>query len=190
MKTGATRSSRKRSDGTISRAARKFLTLLGAASAPRIVTVGRRDGGTGLRSQALRVNGAEYVKQDFTSPDLERVLAAMRRLPKKERKPRSAALLKALSRHWPSYADKMTTSAYHMAIKYEHEKAKVEAHWLCCLREIDWVAIGGGELTTPEQAVVRTSQTQTLYSPKSFIAGISPEDLRGEFAEVSNGVQS
>lgn len=184
LKTGATRSSRKRSDGTISRAARKFLTLLGAASAPRIVSVGRRDGGTGLRSQALRANGAEYVKQDFTSPDLDRVLAAMRRLPKKERKPRSAALLKAMSRHWPSYADKMTTPAYRKAIKHEHEKAKVDADWLCRLRETDWVAVGGGELTTPERAVVHTSQTRTLYSPKSFIAGIGPEDLRGDFAEA------
>ena len=182
LKTGATRSSRKRLDGTISRAARKFLTLLGAASSPRIVTIGRRDGGNGLRSQALRANGAEYVKQDFTSPDLERVLAAMRRLPKKERKPRSAALLKALSRHWPSYADKMMTPAYHMAIKYEYEKAKVEAGWLCHLRETDWVAVGAGELTTPERAVVRTAQTLTLYSPKSFIAGIGPDDLRGEFS--------
>lgn len=184
LKTGATRSSRKRSDGTISRAARKFLSLLGAASAPRIVTVGRRDGGGELRRRALRANGAEYVKQDFTSPDLERVLAAMRQLPKKERKPRSAALLKTLSRHWPSYAGKMTTPAYHMAIKYEYEKANVEADWLCLLRETDWVAVGSGELTTPEQAVVRTSQTQTLYSPKSFIAGIGPDDLRGEFAEA------
>lgn len=182
LKTGATRSSRKRSDGTISRAARKFLTLLGAASAPRVVAAGRRDGGTGLRKDALRTNGAEYVKQDFTSPDLERVLASMRRLPKKERKPRSVALLKALSRHWPSYADKMTTPAFHMAIKYEYEKAKIEADWLCRLRETEWVAVGSGELTTPERAVVRTSQTQTLYSPKSFIAGISTEDLRGDFA--------
>ena len=184
LKTGATRSSRKRSDGTISRAARKFLSLLGAVSAPRIVTVGRRDGGRGLRGQALLAKGAEYVKEDFTSPDLERVLAAMRRLPKKERKPRSAALLKALSRHWLSYASKITTPAYHMAIKYEYEKAKVEADWLCVLRATDWVAVGGGELTTPERAVVRTPQTQTLYSPKSFIAGIGPEDLCGEFAEV------
>ncbi|HEY0149637.1 MAG TPA: hypothetical protein VGB70_11630 [Allosphingosinicella sp.] len=184
LKTGATRSSRKRLDGTISRAARKFLTLLGAATAPRIVPIGRRDGGNGLRSQALRANGAEYVKQDFTSPDLERVLAALRRLPKKERKPRSSALLKALSRHWPIYADKMTTPAYHMAIKYEYEKARVEADWLCRLRETDWVAVGGGELTTPERAVMRTSQTQTLYSAKNFIASIGPEDLRGEFAEA------
>ena len=182
LKTGATRSSRKRSDGMISRAARKFLTLIGAASAPRIVPVGRRDGGSGLRSQALRAHGAEYVKQDFTSPDLQRVLAAMRRLPKKERKTRSAALLKALSRHWPSYADKMTTAAYHMATKYEYERANVEGDWLCRLRETDWIAVGTGELTTPEQAVVRTTQTQTLYSPKSFIAGIGPEDLRSEFA--------
>ena len=184
LKTGATRNSRKRSDGTISRAARKFLTLLGAASAPRIVVVGRRDGGSELRSQALRVNGAEYVKQDFTSPDLDRVLASMRRLPKKERRPRSAALLKALSRHWPSFADKMTTPAYHMATKYEYERSKVEADWLCRLRETEWVAVGGGELITPEWAVIRTAQTQTLYPPKSFIAGVGPEDLRGEIAEA------
>jgi hypothetical protein len=184
LKTGATRSSRKRSDGTISRAARKFLMLLGAASAPRVIAVGRRDGGTGLRSQALRANGAEYVKEDFTSPDLERVLGAMRRLPKKERKPRSAALLKALSRHWSSYADTMKTPAFHKAIKYEYEKAKIEADWLCRLRESEWIAVGTGELTTPERAVVRTAQTQTLYAAKSFIAGIGVEDLRDDFAQA------
>ena len=184
LKTGATRISRKRSDGIISRAARKFLMLLGATCSPRVVAVGRRTGGTGQRSEALRAMGAEYVNEDFVSPDLDRVLSSMRGLPKKDRKLRSVALLKAMSRYWDSYAGMMTTPAFHMAIKYEYNKGKVESDWLCRLRETEWIAVGTGELTIPERAVVRTSQTQTLYAPKSFIAGIGGEDLRGGFAQA------
>jgi hypothetical protein len=179
LKTGATRTSRKRADGTISRGARKFLVLLGAGVTPRTVAVGRRDGGSGLRRAALYSKGADYVKADHISPDLQRVLAAIGKMPKKDRKVRSAALLKALARYWGDYVPKMTTRAYRTPYSVERDKGEIESDWLCRLRETAWVAIGTGDLTTPEHAVVRNSQTQTLYGAKSFIAGIGPDDLRG-----------
>nr|WP_294814716.1 DUF3883 domain-containing protein [uncultured Sphingomonas sp.] len=180
LRTGATRHSRKRADGTISRGARKFLVLLGAAVSPRLVATGRREGGTGLRLAALRSKGADYVKADYASPDLERVLSAIGSMPKRDRKSRSAPLLKALARYWGDYARHRTATAYRTPISVEHNKGEVECDWLCRLRETPWIAVGAGDLAVPERAVVKGSQTQTLYGAKSLIAGIAFEDLRGE----------
>jgi len=184
LKTGATRTLRKREDGIISRGARKFLILLGAATGPRIVSTGKRVNGSEWRRKQLAERGAEYVKVDFVAPDLERVLAALKRMSKKERRPRSAMLLKALSRHWPDYAQYRMTQAIHMAVKYEYERGQIEADWLCRLRDSEWVAIGTGDLTRPQYAVIRSQATATIYGPKSFVAGIGPEDLREDFASA------
>lgn len=184
LRTGQPRASRKRSDGTISRGPRKFLMLLGSACSPRILSTGRNDGGGTLRSGDLRRVGAEYVNADFVSPHLERALASLQRLPKRERRSRSAALIKALSRYWERYQPFMRTTAFHRAIKYEYSKGEIEADWLCRLREVEWVAVGNGELVRPEFAVVRSPQTQTVYQPHTFIANVGMEDLRGEFPTV------
>lgn len=178
LKTGATRAARKRADGTISRGPRKFLMLLGAACAPRVGQVGRRDWGRPGRVAQLRALGAEFTPYDYVSPDLDRVLSAMERLPKKERKQRSAALLKCLSRYWPSYAGTLKVPAHHMAIKYAYVQGEVPSEWLGRLLETAWVAVGTGLLRVPSEAVVRTPQTQTLYGAEDFIFGVTADDLR------------
>jgi hypothetical protein len=171
------RAQRRRDDGTVSRGPRKFLLLLGAASSPRVVKVGRIDGGGPTRKQALRSTDAEFVEEDFSSPDLERLTAAIASAPRKDRRARSAALIKTLSRNWPSYEGMLRTRAWHMALIHKHPRGEIDADWLCRLRDAQWVALASGAMRSPDQAVVRTLQTQAAYPAGSFIAGIVGEDV-------------
>jgi hypothetical protein len=184
LKTSATRTSRKRADGTISRGARRFLLLLGAASAPRVVQTGLEFWGGSRRVQQLSALGAEFVDHDFTCPDLDRVIGSLERASKKDRKVRGTALIKALSRYWDTYAPSLSAPAYHNAKKYRYFRGTVDAAWLNRLHESRWVVVGTGELSIPSQAVVRTSQTLALYSAKDFIQGVAAEEIRPTFAEA------
>jgi hypothetical protein len=182
LKTGATRNARKRADGTISRAARKFLMLIGAVCSPRIVTSGPKNWGGGCRTAELKAIGAEFVETDHTSPDLDRVLASLERLSKKDRKTRSAALIKAFSRYWETYAGELKVQAYHQATKHRYLKGEVAADWVCRLHDSRWVAVGAGNLRPPSESVVKTVQTQALYTPEDFIAGVALGDVSSSLA--------
>lgn len=184
LKTSATRASRKRADGTISRGARRFLLLLGAASAPRVVQTGLEFWGGSRRTQQLRALGAEFVEYDFACPDLDRVIASLERASKKDRKVRGAALIKTLSRYWDTYAPSLRAPAYHNAKKYRYHRGAVDAAWLNRLHESPWVVVGTGELSVPSHAVVRTPQTLALYPAKAFIHGVAAEEIRPAFAEA------
>lgn len=182
LKTGATRSQRKRADGTISRGPRKFLMLLGAWCSPRVIKTGKKVWGGAYRTQELRALKTEFVQEDYASPDLDRVISSLERASKKDRRATSAALLKALSRHWEAYAGFLTVGAYHEATKYIWHRGQVAAEWLAHLHEASWVAVGTGALTTPSRAVIRSSQTQTIYAAEDFACGVMPEDVRPAFA--------
>ena len=191
LKTGATRAQRKRADGTISRGPRKFFTLLGVANAPRLTETGLvRWGGT-TRTRELGAAQAEQVPADWISPDLERVLAAFPKFSKKDRRERSPALFKAMARAWEgTYANRKMVASQHAARVYVHPRAPVTAQWLIQLRETPWVAIGKGELVTPNEAVVKTQETQTLYASTAFAVGIDPGDFSADFAATLGLVTS
>jgi hypothetical protein len=183
LKTGATRAQRKRTDGTISRGPRKFFTLLGVENAPRLKQTGLVHWGGTTRTRELRAAQAEQVPADWISPDLERVLAAFPKLSKKDLRERSPALFKAMARAWErSYANRKMVASQHEARVYVYPKAPVTAQWLIQLRETPWVAIGKGELVTPNEAVVRTQETQTLYASTAFAVGIDLGDYSADFA--------
>lgn len=191
LKTGATRTKRKRADGTISRGPRKFFALLGVENAPRLKQTGLvRWGGT-TRTQELRAAQAEQVPADWISPDLERVLAAFPKLSKKDVRERSPALFKAMARAWErSYANRKMVASQHEARIYVYPRAPVTAQWLIRLRETRWVAIGKGDLVTPNEAVVKTQETQTLYANSAFAVGIDLEDFSADFAATLGLVTS
>ena len=183
LKTGATRTSRRRADGTISRGPRKFLMLLGVDCAPRLVTTGPVRGGRPTRVKELQSAGAEEVKHDFQSPDLAKVLATLKKLNTKETKTRSPALFRALSRNWQRvYSEKQKVPSLHQARVYTYDKAPVTADWLIELREEPWIAVGRGRLTRPASAVVKTANTRTLYPSSSFAVAIEPKAVRDDFA--------
>ncbi len=191
LKTGATRAQRKRADGTISRGPRKFFTLLGVENAPRLKQTGLiRWGGT-TRTRELRAAQAEQVPADWISPDLERVLAAFPKVSKKELRERSPALFKAMARAWErSYANRKMVASQHEARVYVYPRAPVTAQWLIQLRETPWVVIGKGALVTPNEAVVKTQDTQTLYSSAAFASDIDLRDFSADFATTLGLVTS
>jgi hypothetical protein len=128
------------------------------------------------RPRSVSAAGAEQVDHDLVSPDLERVLKYLQRASKKEAKVRSPALLRALSRDWHRvYKDKETVPSEHVARKYIHPRSPVTATWLNELRETDWVAVGRGERVQPSAAVIKSSETQTLYS--TFAVDLQPGDI-------------
>ncbi|MCW0232560.1 MAG: DUF3883 domain-containing protein [Ferrovibrio sp.] len=191
LKTGATRAQRKRADGTISRGARKFFALLGVENAPRLKKTGLVRWGGGTRSQELRAAQAEQVPTDWISPDLERVLTAFQKLSKKDLRERSPALFKAVARAWErSYADRKMVASQHEARVYVYPRAPVTAQWLIHLREMPWVAVGKGELVKPNEAVVKTQETQTLYASTAFAVGIDVRDFSADFAATLGLVTS
>lgn len=179
LKTDAGRwTKRKRDDGSVSRGPRRFLTLLGAESAPRIV---RSEGlvrwGNSTRSTELRQRGAEQVEYDLLSPDLSLVLK--QKLSKRDAKLRSPALLSTLSRNWERlYAGRRNVPAQHVAIKYTYMHGEVTAVWLNELRDTQWVAVGRGELVQPRLAVLRTPDTQTIY--QIFACDVARKDVHDD----------
>ena len=185
LRTGGTRRSRRRADGTISRGPRKFLMLLGVDCAPRLVRTGTARGGRPIRVKELQSAGAEEVTHDFKSPDLAKVLAALKKLKAKEAKTRSPALFRALSRNWQRvYSEKQKVPSLHHARVYSYHKAPVTADWLIDLREEPWIARSRGRLVPPALAVVKTADTRTLYPTSAFAVGLEPKTVRNEFADA------
>jgi Domain of unknown function (DUF3883) len=191
LKTGATRAQRKRADGTISRGPRKFFTLLGVETAPRLIQTGLVRWGGATRTRELQAAQAEQVPADWISPDLERVLAAFPKFSKKDLRERSPALLKAVARAWErTYAKRKMVASQHEARVYVHPRAPVTAQWLIQLRETQWVSVGKGELVMPNEAVVKTQETQTLYASTAFAVGVGPGDFSADFAATLGLVTS
>ena len=183
LKTGATRTSRRRADGTISRGPRKFLMLLGVECTPRLVKTDTVRWGRPTREKELRSAGAEEVTHDFTSPNLTRILVALKKLQKKEARVRSPALLRALSRNWERvYGKNKKVPSRHHARVYSYGKVPVTADWLIDLREEPWIAVGRGQPVPPASAVIKTAETQTLYPSSAFAVGVEPGDIGNDFA--------
>lgn len=184
LKTGATRKSRRRADGTISRGPRKFLMLLGVDCAPRLTRTGTVRGGRPTRVKELQSAGAEEVTHDLESPDLAKVLTSLKELKTNEVKTRSPALFRTLSRNWQRvYSDNQKVPSVHHARVHSYDKAPVTADWLIDLREKPWISIGRGRLVPPSSAVIKTADTKTLYPSNAFAVGIDPNHVHPEFAK-------
>ncbi|MDK9706387.1 MAG: DUF3883 domain-containing protein [Desulforhopalus sp.] len=168
---------RKRVDGSVSRGPHRFLTLLGAETAPRIMHSEERvRGGSPTRMTELRQRNAEQVEYDLLSPDLSHVLRSLQKISKRDTKKRSPALLRTLSRNWERiYAGLMSVPAQHVAIKYIYKRGDVTAAWLNDLRDTKWIAVGRGELVEPRFAVLRTPETQTIY--QTFACDVLRKDV-------------
>lgn len=184
LKTGVGRGRRRRGeDGTMSRGARRFLMLLGAECAPRLVSEkGSREKGA-TRGRDLTSSGANSIPEDLASPDLERVLDSFAKMSMKERKVRSPALFRCLSRNWNRlYASKVTVRSRYFARTRYHEKKPITASWLCRLKDKPWIAVGKGELAPASTVVVKSPATQPHYPNNAFIVGIELDDVNPDMA--------
>lgn len=178
---------RKRDDGTRSRGARNFLALLGAESGPRL----EHGKYLGERSDARRASmaraNATKLSSDIRSSDLDRVLRVIinRKVLKKERKERAAALLRSLSRDWGKrLQDQSVVEGEHSARVYTYTRGKHDALWLDRLKDTTWIPVGRERFTKPADAAVKTAETQAIYKSEDFVVGVSAEELDEDFVDA------
>ena len=168
--------------GSKSMAARRFLRLLGAETAPRPRPhpqlaeryVDPRRGlnaseGPSGRSQKLAELGTTYTLDDHDCPDLSAVIQdiSVLRRNKQERRRRAAALLASLSRAWENrLGDIAEVDAaddnYGWIIKDE-----VPAYWLWDARDVAWLDDESGTPRRPCELRVRTPNTVAIYGENS-----------------------
>lgn len=176
-----------RADGTRSRGARNFLMLLGCEVGPRIVS-GLEPPRRSLRRQTSMAEAkASSIPEDLLSPDLDRVLRAIldSHRPKKERRERALALLKALSRDWNRrLRDAAGVKGSHQARVYAWERGTHTAHWLDRLQEVAWIPVGRERFRAPGEAAIKTAETQAMYRAEDFVAGIAADEIDIDFAHA------
>lgn len=192
LRTGLGRS-RKRDDGIMSRGARRFLTLLGVNTTPRVTPLKPSNQRTALQRAALSALDANEVEADWESLDLEKVLAAITgkigRLPIKERRERAAFVLKALAREWGRFAPVSQVPSQKRARVKVHPRRNAPAHWICQLREAEWVPVGKTGFRRPGEAVLKNASTEAVYGPGDFVAGVDASDVPEDLAVALGLVQ-
>lgn len=175
---------RKRADGSRSRGARNFLTLLGVATGMRLTKGQDRGERSENRLASMQSQSATKLSYDICSEDLDRVLRPItnKRLPKKERKERALALLRSLSRDWSrGLQDQASVPGEHTARVHTYTRGTHDALWLDRLKEAEWIPVGRDRFRRPSEAAVRTAETQAIYKAEDFVAGIGANDLDEDF---------
>ena len=156
----------------------RFLRLLGAETAPRLVphpqlhrryAESRRglaahiSGGPPQRAQALADLGATYSLEDVCSPDLDKVLhhiANDRRATR--RRARASALVATLGRSWSSLSESATVTAaddYHTW----RPKGSVRSWWLWRAGSIPWLDDASATPSSPVQLRIKTPGTVAVH---------------------------
>lgn len=159
--------------------AQRFLRILGAEIAPRLVAhpdLVRRynsDARLGLpkyvpdgprpRSDFLTTVGADFTLEDFDSPDLELVLRGIANDKRaRRRRSRAAAMLATLGRAWDRIGDRAEVTA--AATDYGWQKrASTPAFWIWQARTIEWLDNAVATPTEPSGLWIRTLATMAVH---------------------------
>jgi hypothetical protein len=169
----------------------KFLRLLGAETAPRLVPhpslyqrypsssregLGIRTAGSPpQRDQALRAMGATYTLSDFDSPDLLLVAGSIAKERKAaRRRERAGALLGALGRGWDRLEDQAEVVAAYDSYGW-NSRGMVRASWLWAAGAIAWLDDTDGVAQAPLGLRLRTPGTLAVHGSDA------PGYLRPEF---------
>lgn len=178
---------RKRADGTRSRGARSFLSLLGAETGPRLVHGADLGERSASRRASMAGANATKLSSDIWSTDIDKVLRAItnKKLPKKDRKERAVALLRSLSRDWSRRLhEQSTVGGEHTARVYTYPRGTHDALWLDRLKETAWIPVGRDRFRKPFEAAVRTAETQAIYKSDEFVTGITAEELDEDLVDA------
>lgn len=178
--------------------AQKFLGLLGAETAPRLVphpaldpkysSESRRGlgantrGSPPARTRRLLEMGADFSLEDRTCPELDAVLNDIARDRKAtRRRQRAAAILATLGRAWSSLGDAAEVPA---ALGYYNwqSKGSVPAWWLWQAMTISWLDDASATAAAPIGLRLRTSSTIAVHGPNA------PGYLHIAFAEARRDV--
>ena len=187
------------SEGRAGIGAQKFLTLLGAETAPRPRShpnlerrySGQQAGlrarsvdGPASRSAALAEQGATYTLADSDCPSMTRVVEDIARVSRgRIRRRRAGALLAAMVRAWGrlnDFAEVATAEDYYGWI----EKGRTAAFWLWQVRDVAWLDDENGTPRRPSELHIRTPGTEAIFGADS--ADFLHRDLLGEHPERRN----
>ena len=182
-------------DGRAGMGAQRFLTLLGAETAPRPRThpdLRRRyashppglhrsatDGSSG-RAQAMQDQGATYTLTDSDCPALVATLTDIAAGSGKTRRTRARAVLATLGRAWERLSDFTEVVSADDYFTWNH-KGRIPAFWLWQAREIAWLDDESGVARRPLELRIRTPGTEAVYGEDSEdfvhpeLAGAHPE---------------
>lgn len=181
------------------RGAKAFLTLLGARTAPRLQPVETPVDANlpALQASARRVVGrvAGFLREDYISPDLDRVLADVMSTPGSARgrtrrrrrgssDERGVALFRCLTANWRelqtySTADVVRASGYGGVL------TSVPATWVARLAQLDWLVNEAGRLTRPMNLMIPTRIARAIEGdPARFAAGLDERDAAEPLATL------
>lgn len=159
----------------------RFLRLLGAETAPRLVPhpqlfyrfMSERKRGLsiyvadspGARSAAMNALGATYTLEDRYSPDLDTVLRSIARERRaRRRRERATAMLETLGRAWDRFGEQSSVTAAWDSYSW-HRKGEVRAFWVWQAATIPWLDDVKGAAAPPVALRVRTPGTLAVYGP-------------------------
>ena len=189
------------------RGVKRFLSLLGAETSPRLVAAITGTPPSVLpshKSARLYLGKAKGgLRRDFTSPDLDAVLQDIRQSaitptqPQKIKKRRAVsaprtlltaadraiALFRCLDASWPSLESQSRTYAYRE--NGRTDSSPVPTTWLASLIDSAWFPNLAGSLCIPKTLVVETKVTFAMYEDHTnFADGLHEADANSEFARA------
>ena len=159
--------------------AQKFLGILGAAKAPRIIRHRRLEakyayerrsgiaayayGSPAPRGRMLGDLGADYTLEDLESPDLDAVLLDIAKDRKAtSRRQRASAVLATLGRAWPDLADSIEVDAAQGYHAWRH-KGTTRSWWLWRAATINWLDNSAARPSAPMELRLRTPGTVAVH---------------------------
>ena len=162
--------------------ARRTLGLLGALTVFRLERHAVRDysHAIGVQKSALgRIHGyRKQFRNDYTSPDLESVIASICSDSGPRRYERSLALVDTIRRHWRGTLLQKTVCEAYYHYHYYKKAADVAVSWVVLLTDSTWLQNEEGHPATPQELTIRSQLTEGLFgdAKSRFAAGIQ-EDL-------------
>ena len=187
------------SEGRAGVGARRLLTLLGAATAPRprphlaskeryyAQTLGLPKvvaGGSPARSVAMEEVGATHTLADLDCPEMTAVVEDIAHAGQsRKRRARAAALLTTVGRAWERLSD-FTEVTCAEAYYSWNEKGRIAAFWLWQARDIAWLDDESGTPRRPPELRIRTPSTEAIFGTDS--PDFVHPDLLGSHAESRN----
>lgn len=178
------------------RGAKRFLTLLGASTIPRLERVDTPVLGllpTLQRPARQRIGQAEGIlEDDYISPDLNLVLADMQTGSARVRRrkgqvrgspavDRAVALYRCLATNWESLEPFST--AYAVRLSRRGGRLEVAASWLAKLADAPWLVNEAGDRAAPLGLAIGTKVTNAIYADAAkFAAGLTETDAASPLA--------
>lgn len=189
----------KSSSGRAGIGAQRFLTLLGAETAPRPrIHSGLEEryvdlpsglsrwheGSPAARSKAMEDRGARYTLRDWECEDLTAVIEDIARVGQaRKRRTRARALMATLGRAWDRLNEFSEVESANDYYGWNH-RGTIPSFWVWKARETAWLDDESGQPRRPSELRIRTRGTEAIYGEDS--PNFLHPDLDGSWLERRN----